>query len=296
VIIVDITHKLNEELKPRIREVTYSLYLLSRNPLSIAGLAITLLIFVAALFAPQVSPYDPLRQNVSERLQAPSWNHLFGTDEYGRDVFSRVLYGARVSLTAGLLVIFMTVSIGIVTGILAGYLGGKIDNVLMGITDMFFAFPYLLLAIAIAAALGPSLIHAMVAITVAWWPVYARLVRGLTFSVKENLYVEAARSIGATDPYIMLHHILPNIMSSIIITATMDLGVAIIVTADLSFLGIGAQPPMAELGAMVTGGRAYIMNAWWIAAFPGLAILLAVLGFNLLGDALRDIFDPRLRR
>jgi len=243
-----------------------------------------------------LAPYKPLAVDITNRLQPPSVQHFFGTDEFGRDVFSRLLSGAKYSIQTGVVVLAIAIPLGSILGAIAGYFGGKYDEVIMRITDVFLAFPSLILAMAVSAALGPSLQNVMLSLIVVWWPAYARLVRGQALSVRENAYIEAARSMGASRVRIIFQHILPNSISPVIVRATLEMGMVIIWAAGLSFLGFGAQPPSPEWGRLITEGRIYIFQAWWITAFPGLAILLVVLGFNLLGDGLRDILDPKLRR
>jgi peptide/nickel transport system permease protein len=230
-----------------------------------------------------------------ERFQPPGPRHWFGTDDVGRDMFSRVLYGAQISIVAAATVLAIALSIGVTVGATAGAGGRWTDNLIMRVTDIFLAFPSLVLAMAVSAALGRSLTASMIAVGLVVWAEYARLVRGLFLSLRENTYVVAARSIGATQPRIILRHLLPNAMSPILVRATMDVGYAILTTASLSFVGLGAQPPTPEWGAMVTAGRTYLLVQWWYATFPGLAIFVTVLGFVLLGDALRDWLDPGLR-
>jgi len=256
---------------------------------------VAIFLFITA-FGYIIAPYDPIAQNLDKRFQPPSYEYIFGTDELGRDIFSRVLCGARYSIQTGIVVLAVAVPFGAVLGATAGYLGGKYDEIIMRVTDVFLAFPGLILAMLISAALGPSLQNTMFALAVVWWPLYTRLVRGQALSVRESAYVEAAKSMGASHLNIILHHILPNCISPVIVSVTMDLGMIIIWASGLSFLGFGAQPPLPEWGRMITEGRIYIFKAWWLTAFPGIAILFVVLAFNLVGDGIRDILDPRLRR
>ena len=230
------------------------------------------------------------------RLLAPSLAHWFGTDEGGRDIFSRVVFGTRYSLLAAVVVLALAVTIGTTIGLVAGFAGGKIDEALMRLTDMFLAFPALVLAMGISAALGASLANSMIAIAIVWWPWYARLVRGQTLRLRQEQFVEAARASGASDARMVLRHILPNCWTPIIVQITLDVGYAILTTASLSFIGLGAQPPTPEWGAMVATGKDYILDQWWLATFPGLAIFLAVMAFNLLGDGLQEALSPVLRR
>jgi len=272
------------------------LRLLIRSPTSLAGIIIVLILAVLAIIGPYVAPHDPYLQNISERLKPPSWKHPCGTDQLGRDIFSRILYGCRISLSIAVLVVLTSTLIGLVLGLISGYLGGKIDEVLMRITDMFFAFPRLILAMAVAAALGPSLYNVMLSIATVSWPIYARLVRACVLQVKNETFIEAARAIGAPHLRIMFRHILPMVIHVIIVQSTLDMGGVILLAAGLGFLGLGAPPPTPEWGVMVSEGRVYIRTQWWVSTFPGLAIFLAALGFNLLGDGLRDIFDVKERR
>ena len=265
-----------------------------KQPLAVVGLAIILFMIVIAILAPVIAPYDPYHQIPEDRLQSPNLHYFFGTDDMGRDIFSRVIWGSRLSLAAAAVVLSLSTSIGILIGAFAGYLGGKVDEILMRITDMFLAFPAMILAMVIASALGPSLLNAMIAISVVWWPWYARLIRGQILSLKTMEYVEAARALGASNQRILWKYILPNCTAPLIIQATLDSGYAILTTASLSFIGVGALAPTPEWGSMISIGRSYILVQWWYPTFPGLAIFLAVAGFNLLGDGLRDILDPRL--
>jgi peptide/nickel transport system permease protein len=243
-------------------------------------------IVIIALVGPLVAPHDPLKIDFSSVLKPPTKTHPFGTDEMGRDVFSRVLCGTRLSLVSAAVVLSMAIGLGCLIGSVAGVSRGIADNMLMRATDVFLAFPYLILAMAIAAAMGPGLFNAILAVGVVWWPSYARLVRGLVLVIREESYVEAARALGSSTPRIVVRHILPNCFSQLLAKATIDIGYAILTTASLSFIGLGAQAPSPEWGAMVAGGRTYIMSFWWAATFPGLVIFITVLGFSLLGDAL----------
>lgn len=269
--------------------------LLAKNPLSLVGGIILIVLALAGIFAPVLAPENPIKVNMSQRLVSPGMSHWFGTDSLGRDIFSRTVYGARISLAIGFAVVLSAGSVGTLIGLFGGYFGGLIDFVGMRLADMFLAFPSLILAMAFAAALGPSLTNAMIAIALTSWPSYARLIRSMTLSVREQEYVHAARATGASQLRIVFLHVFPNTVSPLIINATMSLGTAILVAAGLSFIGFGAQPPTPAWGAMVADGRNYINLAWWVPTLPGLAILLAVVGFSLVGDALRDILDPHLR-
>ncbi len=269
-----------------------SLRTLYRNSMAMAGLAIILTWLLVAVFAPLIAPFDPFEQKIEDRLQAPTGNHWFGTDELGRDVFSRVVYGARISLPIGLVVIIFSVTVGSLIGASAGYLGGVYDLLIMRLADITLAFPSIVLALAIAAVLGPSLKNALIAMILVSWPQYSRLMRGQVLSVKNNEYVNAAILIGVPNWQILLKHIMPNTFGPILVKAALDAGSAILTIAALSFIGLGAVPPTPEWGAMVSLGRFKFYN-WWLTTFPGLAILTVVLGFNFFGDGVRDAFDPR---
>lgn len=271
-----------------------SLRVLAGNRMAMAGLIVISIWALIALAAPLIAPYEPLQQKVQDRLQPPSLQHPFGTDELGRDVFSRVIYGARISLPVGLVVIIFSMLLGATVGALAGYLGGVFDLLIMRVADITLAFPSIVLALAIASVLGPSLKNAVIAMILVWWPEYARLMRGQVLSVKTNEYVTAAHSVGVPGRRILVRHILPNSGSPIVIKASLDAGSAILTIAALSFIGLGAVPPTPEWGAMISMGR-FKFYQWWLTAFPGLAVLTVVLGFNFLGDGLRDALDPRLR-
>ena len=269
---------------------------LFRSPLVVFGLVVVSLVVILAIFAPYIAPYNPTEINFRAVTAPPSYAHILGTDDMGRDIVSRIIYGSRIDLLVGFLTILGAVVIGLPIGAIAAYRGGWTDETIMRITDMFLSFPSLILAMALAAALGPGLMHAMEAMLITWWPWYTRLIRGQVLSVKENTYVEAAKALGANDLWIIFRHILPNCLSPVIVQGTMDIGNAILTAASLSFIGLGAQPPLPEWGAMITIGRNYIQQYWWMATFPGLAILLTVIGFNLFGDGLRDSLDPRLSK
>ena len=272
-----------------------SLRRLTRMPAAWIGGAIVLLLLAVALAGKGATPFDPLRIAPPDKLLPPSLLHPFGTDDLGRDLLSRVVAGARISLLVGVLVLAIAMSVGVGLGLVAGYWGGWMDEVIMRTTDIFLSFPRLVLAIAIAATLGAGLYNAMVAVALSWWPWYTRLVRGQLLSLREHEFVQAARSLGAGRPRILVRHLLPNVGTTIVIQASIDFGYAILATASLSFIGLGAQPPTPEWGSIIAQARNYMIDAWWFPTFPGLAIFLAVLGFNLLGDAIRDAFDPRLR-
>ena len=285
-----------EQRKPIIEDWKHTFFLWKSTPLAMIGTVIILIFLSIAIFAPLLTSYNPTAQNMNERLLPPSAQHIFGTDQYGRDVFCRVVYGARVEVWIIFIVSIISVMIGIVVGITAGYFGGAVDEILMRITDMFLAFPRLVLAMALTAALGPNLTNTMIAIALVDWTVYARLGRAEAIKVKSQPYIEAIRAIGANDFRIIVFHVLPMSISPVIVQLTLRMGTIILTAAGLGFLGLGAQPPTPEWGAIVSGGRSYLVDQWWITTFPGMAIAFVVLGFNLLGDGIRDILDPRLRR
>jgi peptide/nickel transport system permease protein len=264
-----------------------------------AGLLVGVLIvgtwLLIAVAAPLLAPQSPVDLDVMNRLQPPTREHPFGTDEAGRDIFSRILFGARITIPAALGVIAVATLLGGAVGAVAGYAGGRLDEVLMRMVDVVLAFPPILLAMAITAALGLGLRHAMLAMILVWWPEFSRLVRGQVLAVQGNDFVAAAQALGAPDPRVLLGHVLPNAFPPVVVKATLDIGNAIILTAALSFIGLGAVPPHPEWGAMIAAGRTKF-EYWWVATFPGLAILSVVLGFNFLGDGLQDLLNPRLRR
>lgn len=270
-----------------------------RDWLGMFSLLVIVAFVLGAIFAPYLTPYPEEGRgapNLVNKFLPPSREHPFGTEYLGRDVLARVLFGGRSSLSIGFLVVIIAVGIGTPLGALAGYFGRWLDEVIMRITDMFLAFPPLLLAIAIAAALGPSFVNTMIAIALTWWPWYTRLVRAQTISLRERSFVEAARGMGVGSLTIIFRHILPNIFTPVLVQSTMDIGSAILIGAAMSFIGLGAQPPIPDWGRMVSNGRIYIMGQPWYGAFPGLAIFLVTLAFNLLGDTIRDVVDPRSRR
>jgi peptide/nickel transport system permease protein len=267
----------------------------------VAGIALVviLLLVVAVLLAPLLSPYPAQGRgtpDITNKFLGPSWEHPFGTDNLGRDVLSRVLFGGRISLLMGIGVVILAAVIGVPLGALAGYVGGRLDELIMRITDVFLAFPPLLLAIAVAAALGASVTNAIVAIAVSWWPWYARIARGQAASLRHRNFVDAARAMGVPDRVIVRRHVMPHLLTPVLVQATLDVGSAILTGAALSFIGLGVQPPLTDWGLMVSNGRIYFMNQWWFALFPGLAIFVTVMGLNLLGDSVRDLIDPRLGR
>lgn len=266
----------------------------ARNRLAVVGLGVIIFFVLVAIFAPLLAPYDPIEQSLPDQLKSPSWSHPLGTDEFGRDLLSRVIVGSRVSLMVGVLATLIGGTGGVLLGLAAGYYR-RADNILMRLMDILLAFPSIILAIAIIAILGPSLMNVMIAVGVNSIPLYSRLVRSTTLSVKEKEFVEAARAAGANDSRLVLRHILPNCLSPIIVYSTLRLGTAILSASILSFLGLGIQPPDPEWGAMVNAGRGWLRDAPHIATFPGIAIFLVVMGFNMFGDGLRDVLDPRMR-
>jgi peptide/nickel transport system permease protein len=273
----------------------YVWYQLRRSPLALLGLAIIAIVLLVMAGAPLIAPYDPNHLDLLHRLAPPSLEHWFGTDEVGRDLLSRVLYGARVSVTVGFAVVGISMGVGTILGAFSGLAGGRTDTVIMRIMDVLLSFPSFVMAIALAAALGPDLINAMLAIAVVRIPFYVRLTRGQALSLRERPYVKAAVTFGARPLTIVRLHIIPNALAPIIVQSTLDIGGAILTASALSFIGLGAQQPTAEWGAMVSNGRDFLLDQWWYPTFPGFAILVTAVGFNLIGDGLRDIFDPRLR-
>jgi len=287
-----------EERESQIRNFKLILYTLSRSPLSVIGFFCVSVFLIIALIGPMIITYPGDIKgaiHMDQKLRPPSSNHPFGTDEVGRDIYSRVIMGTRLSFQIGLIIIFIAMGIGVPLGIIAGYVGGWLNEIIMRVTDIFLSIPGLLLALAIVGALGPGIKNAMLALSIVWWPGYVRLVQGKTLSLREESYVEAAKSIGASKLRVIFSHILPNCTSPIIVKASMDMGMAILFAANLGFIGVGAQPPIPEWGAMISTGRNYLPDHWWMATFPGMAILITVLGFNLLGDGLRDVLDPQSR-
>jgi len=266
---------------------------LRKNHLAVVGGGLLVIFFVMALFAPLLAPYDPLSQDLYNRLMPPSLDHPFGTDDFGRDILSRVIYGSRISLRIGVVAVVIALVLGTTIGLVAGYWGGVLDQLLMRLMDLLLAFPSILLAIGIVAILGPGLENAMLAIGLVAVPQYARLVRASALSVREMDYVQASRALGAGHMRILLVAILPNCLAPLIVQATLGLATAILDAAGLSFLGLGAQPPMPEWGAMLSNGRELIVRAPWVLTFPGVAIFFTVLAFNLFGDGLRDALDPK---
>lgn len=264
----------------------------ARNPFSVIGLVIVFLL-IAIIIAPEsFTSYDPLKLNLADKFKPPSSEHPFGTDHLGMDIFARVIYGARTTAWVVVVVLSIATGIGVVVGAVAGFVGGWVDDVFMRVTDMVIAFPVLILAIAVNAALGRGLLQTMLAVGFSWWPSYARLVRSLVLSVKNEEYVMAARALGIRPLSILTRYVLWNCIDPIIVNITVDVGFVALTTAGLSFLGLGAEPPTPEWGRMVSEGRDYLLDQWWVSTFPGLALFLVVVGFNLLGEIVRDWLDP----
>lgn len=268
---------------------------LRRNKLAMVGLGIVVVLILMAIFADVIAPYDPIRGGDlrTERLLPPSWSHLMGTDDQARDIFSRIVHGSRLTLMVVALVAVIATPIGLAVGTTAGYFGGWVDVVLMRITDIFLAFPRLILALAFVAALGPGIENAIIAIAITSWPPYARLARAETMQIRDADYIAAIRLQGAGSARIIWGHVVPLCLSSVIVRVTLDMAGIILTAAGLGFLGLGAQPPQPEWGAMIAGGRRFMIDFWWVATMPGIAIFVVSLGFNLLGDGLRDVLDPK---
>lgn len=279
--------------QPAVAPLLNVLRFLLRSPTSAFGLAVITLLVLLAIFAPLLATHDPYVQNLNNVLQPPGGNHLFGTDELGRDIFSRLLHGTRITLNIIFLVTITVGPIGLAVGTIAGYLGGIFDTILMRITDIFLSFPGLILALAFVAALGPSLNNAIIAIALTSWPPIARLARAETLTFRSSDYIAAARLQGASPSRIIMHSIVPMCLPSVMIRLTLNMATVILTAAGLGFLGLGAQPPMPEWGAMIATGRRYMLDSWWLVTFPGVSILLVSLAFNLLGDGLRDALDPK---
>ena len=287
-----------ERHAPTARELRRYARIFARSASSLLGLGLVLAFLLVAAAGPFIVPYPEDARgavHLDRKLQAPSAVHWFGTDEVGNDIYTRVILGARLSLWIGLLITLVGGLIGVPLGIVAGYVGGVVGDAIMRVTDVFLSVPALVLALAIVGALGPGIMNAIVALSLVWWPGYVRLVQGKTLSVKTQTFVEAARAVGTGRLRVVFVHILPNCLSPITVKASMDMGTAILAAAGLGFIGLGAQPPYPEWGAMISHGRNYLPTWWWYSAFPGLFIYLTVLGFNLLGDGLRDVLDPKSR-
>jgi peptide/nickel transport system permease protein len=274
---------------------------LVRRRTAIFGLIVVALVVFSAVFAPWITPFDPLEQDINQRLKEPGWRnatgqmHPLGTDHLGRDILARIIFGARIALVVGLSAVLISGVLGMIIGLIAGYFGGKVDDFLMRLADIQLAFPFILLAIAVIGVLGANLRNIIIVIGVSSWVVYARVVRGEVLSIRERDFVQAAIALGSRDGRILVRHVLPNAFTPWLVVATLDMARVIVIESALSFLGLGVQPPTPTWGGMLADGRVYLSTAWWLATFPGLAILITVLGINLLGDGLRDTLDPRLK-
>ena len=283
------------------REWVMLLTRLVRRRTALFGLLVVAIAVLTALFAPAISPFDPLEQDISQRLREPGWQdaqgrvHTLGTDHLGRDILARIIYGSRIALLVGLSAVLVSGMLGMAIGLVAGYFGGRVDDFLMRLADIQLAFPFILLAIAVIGVLGPSLRNIIIVIGVSSWVVYARVVRGEVLSIREREFVQAAVALGSRDGRILVRHVLPNAFTPWLVVATLDMARVIVIESALSFLGLGVQPPTPTWGGMLADGRVYLSTAWWLATFPGLAILITVLGINLFGDGLRDTLDPRLQ-
>jgi peptide/nickel transport system permease protein len=290
-----------DELAPTRREWWVFVRRLARRRTSLFGLVVVAVVVLTALAAGFVTPFDPVEQNIGERLKAPLTRdadgrvHLLGTDHLGRDILARIVFGARPALLVGFAAVAISGVLGMLSGLVAGYFGGRVDDILMRLADIQLAFPFILLAIAVIGVLGPSLTTIICVIGVSSWVVYARIVRGAALSLREREFVQAAQALGSRDGRILLRHVLPNVFTPWLVVATLDMARVIVIESALSFLGLGVQPPTPTWGGMLADGRVYISTAWWLATFPGLAILITVLGINLFGDGLRDTLDPRLK-
>ena len=273
---------------------------LARRRTALFGLGVVVTVLLAAAFAPWLSPFDPLEQDINQRLKEPGWQtaegrvHVLGTDHLGRDILSRVIFGSRIALAVGFSAVLISGVLGMAIGLVSGYFGGKVDDFFMRLADIQLAFPFILLAIAVIGVLGPSLRNIIIVIGVSSWVVYARVVRGEVLSIREREFVQAAIALGSRDGRVLVRHVLPNAFTPWLVVATLDMARVIVIESALSFLGLGVQPPTPTWGGMLADGRVYLSTAWWLATFPGLAILVTVLGINLLGDGLRDTLDPRL--
>lgn len=282
-------------LQARLGQAYASWLIFRANPMAMVGLGLVLLLVLVATLAPLLAPQSPTVQDLAMRLQPPSAAHWLGTDELGRDIYARIVWGSRITLAIVALVTIIVGPVGLLVGTVAGYAGGWLDTVLMRVTDVFLAFPRLILALAFVAALGPGIDNAIIAIAITAWPPYARLARAETLAIRHGDFIAAAKMQGASPLRIVLVHIAPLCTSSLVVRLTLDMAGIILTAAGLGFLGLGAQPPTPEWGAMISSGRQYVLDYWWVAAMPGFAIILVSLGFNLLGDGLRDVLDPKQR-
>ncbi len=286
---------------PEERQWVTTLRRLARRRTALFGLAVVAVVILCAVGAPLVTVFDPIEQDINQRLKEPGWRnaagqaHVLGTDHLGRDILARIIYGSRVALVVGLSAVLISGVLGMAIGLVSGYFGGKVDDFFMRLADIQLAFPFILLAIAVIGVLGPSLRNIIVVIGVSSWVVYARVVRGEVLSIREREFVQAAIALGSRDGRVVLRHVLPNAFTPWLVVATLDMARVIVIESALSFLGLGVQPPTPTWGGMLADGRVYLSTAWWLATFPGLAILVTVLGINLLGDGLRDTLDPRLK-
>ena len=286
---------------PEERQWVTTLKRLARRRTALFGLAVVAVVILCAVGAPLVTVFDPIEQDINQRLKEPGWRnaagqaHVLGTDHLGRDILARIIYGSRVALVVGLSAVLISGVLGMAIGLVSGYFGGKVDDFFMRLADIQLAFPFILLAIAVIGVLGPSLRNIIVVIGVSSWVVYARVVRGEVLSIREREFVQAAIALGSRDGRVVLRHVLPNAFTPWLVVATLDMARVIVIESALSFLGLGVQPPTPTWGGMLADGRVYLSTAWWLATFPGLAILVTVLGINLLGDGLRDTLDPRLK-
>lgn len=287
--------EIKKSIKTTMKGLSPVFFEIKNNRLSLIGITMVSFIILIALFAPLIARYDPYDQFPKRRMESPSSKFLFGTDDLGRDIFSRVVYGTRISLRIGFTVVLLAMGIGFPLGAIAGYFGGKIDDLIMRTSDVFLGFPPLLLALAIAFVLGPNITNAMIAISMTWWPWYTRLAHGQAMSLKEQNFVKAAKSIGVGEIKIVFKHIMPNCFGPILVQGTLDMGYTILTATMLSFVGVGAQSPLPEWGLMISIGRIYYLYEPWLTLFPGLAIFFLVLSFNLMGDSFRDILDPTIR-
>ena len=284
----------SSRLQSRMAQSYLSWLRFRRNPLAMVGLIIALALVLMAIFAPVLAPHDPIAQSLADRLQPPGTpGHWLGTDDFGRDIWSRILLGSRITLYIVLLVILTAPVAGLIIGTVAGYFGGWVDEVLMRVTDIFLAFPKLILALALVAVLGPGMVNAVLAIAITSWPPYARVARAETLTVRNSDYIAAVKLQGAGPLRVIWGHVMPMCLPSVIIRVTLDMAGVILTAAGLGFLGLGVQPPMPEWGLMISAGRKFLFEQWWVATMPGLAIFIVSLGFNLLGDGLRDVLDPR---
>lgn len=284
----------SSRLQSRLAQAYLSWLRFRRNPLAMIGLLIALTLVLMAIFAPWIAPHDPITQSLADRLQPPGTpGHWLGTDDFGRDIWSRILLGSRITLYIVLLVILTAPVAGLIIGTVAGYFGGWVDEVLMRITDIFLAFPKLILALALVAVLGPGMVNAVLAIAITSWPPYARVARAETLTVRNSDYIAAVKLQGAGPIRVIWGHVMPMCLPSVIIRVTLDMAGVILTAAGLGFLGLGVQPPLPEWGLMISAGRKFLFEQWWVATMPGLAIFIVSLGFNLLGDGLRDVLDPR---